>query len=37
VLYAGFYKGNIKKIQVANKEIVFGYSTKLDSNRLFDF
>ncbi len=34
-LYAGFYKGDIKNIQVANKEIVFGYSTKSDSNLLF--
>nr|AND49411.1 hypothetical protein RF2 [Sphagnum portoricense] len=36
-LYAGFYKGDIKKFQVANKEIVFGYSTKSDTNRLLDF
>jgi hypothetical protein len=36
-LYAGFYKGDIKKIQVANKEIVFGYSTKSNSNRLLNF
>jgi hypothetical protein len=36
-LYAGFYKGDIKKIQVANKEIIFGYFTKSDSNRLLDF
>ncbi|CAM6032277.1 unnamed protein product (chloroplast) [Sphagnum compactum] len=36
-LYAGFYKEDIKKFQVANKEIIFGYSTKSDSNRLLDF
>jgi hypothetical protein len=36
-LYAGFYKGDIKKIQVANKEIVFGYFTKSNNNRLLDF
>ncbi len=36
-LYAGFYKGDIKKIQVANKEIIFGYYTKSDSNRLLEF
>nr|AND48497.1 hypothetical protein RF2 [Flatbergium sericeum] len=37
-LYAGFYitKGDIKKCQVANNEIVSGYSTKSDSHRLLD-